>query len=249
MPQRPTSVSIGIMAVESRREHFARLAARIGGSVHVYVDDPPRGCWHGWRSTWELCARSELDATHIAILADDIAVCADFRATLDALVAARPESIVAGWLPRDQVSIAHAAGLRWASTRSLHFVQCLAMPRELGDRAISWIAAREAQLGDLWHTWDDERLRAFALAHGLDSYVPVPNICDHLGGDGTIASTFGHYFAPESARARAWLGEHGLGAGLDWSDLRAIGDQDVHPYRAPRILLTPYNRRTEEPPP
>lgn len=246
MSQQNTSVAFGIVAVESRRDHFERLALRIGGDVHVHIDVERRGCWYGWRSTWELCVRNEPRATHVAIATDDIAVCSDLRATLDALIAARPSDILAGWLPRDQVELAHAQGLRWASTRRLHFAQLLVLPLELGERAIEWIAAREHILGDLWGPWDDERLRTFALAHELEAYVPVPNVCDHLGGDGTIASTFGHRFAPESARARLWLGEPGRGADIDWSDLRAIGDQDVHPYRVPRILLTPYNANNDE---
>jgi hypothetical protein len=240
------SVAIGIMTIPERAEHCRRLVARIGGAVSVHVDINRRGCWAAWKATWIACALAQRRATHIAILADDIAVCDDLRATLEALVAARPHSPIGGWLPRDQVELAHAQGMRWASTRNLQFVQLLVLPRELGDRALDWICAREHLYGDLWGPWDDERLKAFTRAHDLETYVPVPNICDHLGGDGTIKSTFGHRFAPESARARVWLGEAGSGAAVDWSDLRAVGDQPVHPYRIPRVLLTHYNATTEE---
>ena len=234
---------IGIMAVEERREQVDRLVSRIGGDVHVFVDVERLGCWHGWRETWALCARAEPDATHIAVLSDDLAVCAEFRGTLTQLVAARPHAAISGWLPRDQVELAQADGLRWASTRVLQFVQCVVLPRELGERAISWIDAHESRFGAQWGPWDDERLKAFMRDQGLEVFVPVPNICDHLSGDGTIASTFGHRFAPESARARVWLGEGVSGAGIDWSDLRAVSDQVEHPYHAPRLLLTPYNTR------
>jgi hypothetical protein len=229
------------MTVDERRAPRERLVARIGGTVHVYVDTQRLGCWHAWRETWKLCTRAEPEASHVAILADDIAVCRDFRTTLERLVELRPHDIVSGWLPRDQVELAHARRMRWASTRSLQFVQCLVLPRQLGDDALAWIAEREPLCGATWGPWDDDRLKAFAHAHALEVFVPVPNICDHLSGDGSIASTFGHRFAPESARARVWLGEHLSGALLDWSDLEAIGDQPVHPYRVPRVLLTPYN--------
>lgn len=242
------TVAIGVMTVRERAEHLQRLVARIGGAVHVYTDTQRLGCWHAWRATWMLCRRLEPAATHVAILADDIAVCTDLRATLELLVAARPGDFIAGWLPRDQVGIAHASGIRWASTRRLHFVQLLVVPVELGERAIDWIDAHEHLFRDLWGPWDDERLRAFMSRAELTAYVPVPNICDHLGGDGTIPSTFGHRFAPESGRARVWLGELGRGADIDWSNLRAVGDQPVHPYQVPRILLTPYNSRAGEVP-
>jgi len=240
------TMAIGIMTIRERAALCERLAERIRGPVTVRVDIHRRGCWYNWKATWLTCAMNEPRATHIAILADDIAVCSDLRATLETLVAARPSSPIAGWLPRDQVELAHAQGLRWASTRHLQFSQLLVLPRELGDRALTWIYDRERLFGDLWGIWDDERLRAFMRAHELDVYVPVPNVCDHLGGDGTIKSTFAHRFAPESARARVWLGEYGRGAELDWSDLRAVGDQPVHPYRIPRILLTPYNSTDDE---
>jgi hypothetical protein len=240
------SIAVGVMTVSARRAHCERLVARIGGAVHVYTDELRLGCWHAWRSTWELCTSAELDASHVAILADDIAVCCDFRRTLECLAMARPHAAVSGWLPRDQVELAHARGLRWASTRTLQFVQCLLLPRELGESALAWIAEREPVCGDAWGPWDDDRLKAYAYAHALEVFVPVPNICDHLGGDGSIASMFGHRFAPESARARVWLGEHASGALLGWSDLDAIGDQPMHPYRVPRILLTPYNARNDE---
>ncbi len=234
-------LAVGIMTIRERAEHCRRLVERIGGAVHVYTDTQRLGCWHAWLETWRLCCRLEPRATHIAILADDVAVCADLRDTLEQLARARSSAPIAGWLPRDQVEIAHAMGLRWAHTRQLQFVQCLMLPRELGEHAIAWIDAREPVLGAAWGPWDDERLRAFATAHDLTVYVPVPNVCDHIGGDGTIPSTFGHVFAPESARARVWLGELGCGRDIDWSDLRAIGEQPVHPYRVPRLLLTPYN--------
>jgi hypothetical protein len=243
------SVAVGIMTIPARAEHCRRLVERIGGDLTVHVDVNRRGCWPAWKATWLACAANQPRATHIAILADDIAVCADLRATLEALVAARPHSPIGGWLPRAQVELAHAQGIRWASTRSLQFVQLLVLPRELGDRALDWVCDREHLFGDLWGPWDDERLKAFTRANDLATYVPVPNICDHLGGDGTIPSSFGHRFAPESARARVWLGEAGLGAAVDWSDLRAVGDQPVHPYRLPRLLLTDYNSNPDEVPP
>jgi len=235
------TLAIGVMTIPARAEHCRRLIERIGGDVNVHVDVNRRGCWPAWRATWAACALRQPCATHIAILNDDIAVCADLRATLEALVAARPQSPIAGWMPRDQVELAHAQGLRWASTRHLQFSQLLVLPRELGDRALDWVCDREHLFGDLWGTWDDERLKAFTRALDIVTYVPVPNVCDHLGGDGTIASSFGHRFAPESSRARVWLGEDGRGAEVDWTDLRSVGDQPVHPYQVPRILLTQYN--------
>ena len=140
-----SSVAIGVMTVEERGAHCARLVERVGGRVHVYLDRERRGCWHGWRSTWDLCV--EPGVTHVAILADDIAVCADFRATLNHLAAVRPSAPIAGWLPRDQVELAHAQGLRWACTRDLHFVQCLMLPREMGAELIAWVDDREPQMG------------------------------------------------------------------------------------------------------
>lgn len=215
-------IAYAMMAVPSRAQHVPTIAARLGQPLRVSVDNDRRGPWWGWRSAWDTSAAHDPDATHRAILQDDVDLCGDFHAALTACVAARPGEPVSAFLPRKSVETAHARGLRWVSTRRFLWAQCLVLPVDLGAEALAWIASRESSAPE-WGHHDDVRLAAAFNAFGRRVFVPVPNLLDHIG-DAIGGSTLGHNGPAARRRARVWIGQDGQGAHLPWHDLRHVAE-------------------------
>lgn len=224
-------LSISIMAVPQRRAHVEamvdRLQRQISASTanvvgpYVFWDTQLRGPWHGWRGAWESQA---LGATHHAVIQDDIRFCADFPDTLMALIRARPDSIISGFLPRKSVEKAVAGDLHWVRTRRFLWAQCVILPTSLGREAMRWIDEREGTAdASAWKHHDDSRLAAFFADRKLPVFVAVPHPVEHMA-DEIGGSVMGHNFAAPGRRARAWLGEGGLGAQRPWSDLRYMAE-------------------------
>lgn len=224
-------LSIAIMAVPSRSEHVATLEAalvtqittsRAAGDdvryVGVSMDAERAGPWANWQ---QAAALRSPDATHHAILQDDVVPCADLPATLTALIRARPEAVISGFLPRKSVEKAHAADLRWVACRSFLWAQCVVIPTATLTDMLIWIAGQEAERGAVWKQHDDSRIGDYLKSRKQPVYVPVPNVVEHIG-DAIGGSTMGHNFAPERRRARVWLGADGEGRLINWSDLREI---------------------------
>lgn len=227
-------LSIAIMAVPSRRAHVDALLDRLAAQVlrakkrgrgasfappMVFWDTDRAGPWHCWKGAWQ--ARP-CDATHHAIVQDDVLVCADLPETLLRLAEARPGDPVSGFLPRRSVELAVAADARWVSTRRFLWAQCLLLPASLGDAALRWIEDNE-RLNPDWRRHDDSRLAAFFEAHRRQVFVAVPHPVEHVG-DAIGGSVMGHHGPAAKRRARpgAWLGEEQPLGALDWSNLQSV---------------------------
>lgn len=234
-------LSFSVMAVPSRQDHVTRLVARLEGQIHearkvyaawgfdpsafcedvaVFYDEARQGPWHGWRGAWE--THRAAGSTHHVVLQDDVRISADLPLTLLAIARARPIDVVSGFLPRKSVERAQDLGLKWVSTRRFLWSQCVMMPTETGDRMLSWCDAAEGtERAKDWRQHDDVRIAAFLAEVNRPVFVTVPNLVEHVG-DEIGGSTMGHNQLPARRRARVWLGEDGSGAGVRWSDLRAV---------------------------
>jgi hypothetical protein len=228
-------LSLSIMSVPSRSHHVDAMLSQLNQQLlharargmdvvgtTVFEDTHRKGPWHGWRGAWE--THRGHASTHHVVLQDDLRFCADLPATLFHLAKARPSEVISGFLPRKSVETAHQKGLRWVRTRRFLWAQCVLMPVHLGDEALRWIDEREGtpEAAD-WRRHDDVRMAAFLTAKKLGVYVPVPHPVEHVG-DEIGGSVMGHNFLPHRRRARVWLGDHGRGSDIDWTNLEHVSE-------------------------
>lgn len=222
-------LSFAIQAVEQRRPHVETILDRLHaqlpqtpefvGVVSVAYDTDLLGCWHSWSRAWD-AHRVWADVTHHVVLQDDVLLCADFPETMMAIAKARPDDVVSGFLPRRCVNRAVASGKHWARTRRFLWAQCMMLPVALGDACVQWVADHEGTHASVpWGRSGDMRLASWLNAHRRPVFVAVPHPVEHIGDALPGKSVMGHNGKPEGRRARAWLGEHGRGAGLPWNDL------------------------------
>lgn len=229
-------VSVAIMAVPERAEHVAgmvrRLSQQIGSArdvglevfgVEVFVDWEKRGPWHCWRGAW--LSHDRYPSTHHAVIQDDVRFCDDFACVLARLAEARPGCPVSGFLPRKSTELAHTQGKSWVRTRRFLWNQCLLMPTDLGDSAVSWIDRHEGRgvaLDGDWRRHDDVRLAAYFASRRIPVFVAVPHPVEHIGDE--LGSVMGHNGPPGKRRARVWIGEDAKGAHLPWGNLDYVSE-------------------------
>jgi hypothetical protein len=225
------SLSISIMAVPSREEHVNKMITRLRYQIFeaqrqsfnikgpdVHWDTELKGPWDCWRKAWDW--HKCYDSTHHVILQDDLLFCADLPQTLCRMAQARPEDMISGFLPRKSVIEATEKDRHWVRTRRFLWAQCVLMPTVLGDSALAWVDEHEEANKAVWRRDDDVRISSWLISQGRPVYVAVPHPVEHIGDE--LGSVMKHNFDPKKRRAKAWLGEEGLGVGVDWSNLAYI---------------------------
>lgn len=231
MASKTPVISFAIQAVPQRRSHAESMLARLRqqaasvavvAGADVFYDDAYEGCWFSWTRAWAMHRRWP-GVTHHVVLQDDLLLCADLPATMHALASARPAEIVSGFLPRKSTVVAAASAVSWVRTRRFLWAQCVMMPTELGDACVRWVAENEGgEASAEWGNSGDMRLAGWLKAERRPVYVAVPHPVEHIGDALDGGSVMGHHGKPAGRRARAWLGEDGVGATLPWSNLAYV---------------------------
>lgn len=213
------TLSIAIQSCPPRAKRAVELARVLGGQAcearvfghHVLdpvitTDVEMRGARQGAALAWGAASNS---TTHHLVVQDDAVPCADFVATVAALVALHPADPISlcSLAPRGPGPV---PSLR--RTRRVLGAQAIVMPTELARTVAKYLAR-----GD--QTLDDE-----AIAHVLDALrvrllVTAPALAQH---DVSTPSLVGHDAVLDELVARDFIGPRSEARFLPWRDAPVI---------------------------
>jgi hypothetical protein len=177
-----TAVSIAIMAHPERAAWVDELRAELG-PVPVAWARPPWATVRDRGPVWRTCREAMLlhaDAPYHCVLQDDTVLGADFRARLECMVEAGEYIYCLFWRPH------HGYPMEATIARRLervgHFTKLGGSMFGVGmvypTRYIADIVAFGDRQG---RAADDMRVRGWAIANQVETYVPLPSLVDHRG--------------------------------------------------------------------
>lgn len=176
-----------IQAHPARAEMAERLAVECGGAVVIYDPDPdtaPRSAWRCYRAVLDYAVTRAAHITHVCVLQDDVTLCRNFTAAMNAAVAARPDRLIALFVagqPHDHVQAVWAAAERdepWARLPNDRWFPVVAAvwPIELVPALITYV---EGQTWPANFKADDEIVGRFLRSAKLDALATVPSLVQH----------------------------------------------------------------------
>lgn len=211
-----------IQSHPSRAVLLPRLLADLPDAQVVYdpePDNPLRSPWRCYLSCLEAAAASGAEST--LVLQDDALLCHDFLATVEKVIAARPESMIDLFIPgtdlggRQVVLKACYAGKNWARLDRAHFVPVVALiwPRSDVEALLAYVEAKPFPQ----RRWcDDANVAEFCRATRREVWATVPSLVEH---DDFTPSVIGaaHTNGRSPARVAAcWSGRE------EWSPLEIV---------------------------
>lgn len=211
------TVAIGVMTCAARWGQAEALAKRIGGPVTVVYDNGG-GVWATARRTWQALLAE--DATHALVLQEDVAVCRDFRESVEAACQARPEAELSFYANRKAITEARERGESWcAPGGDATWGQAICLPMAWVSEMLAWLDAPGAY-SHRWNRpisgfpddWDDRRVGAFLQEHKRPVLCSVPSLVEHTAPS---ASLLGHNNG--NRVARWFIGETVSGLSVDWA--------------------------------
>jgi hypothetical protein len=181
------NLSVAVQHHPSRAELLPRLASL--GEFEVVVDpEPDHPVRSPMRTYLEALRRTPPAATHRIIVQDDAVPGDRFLARLGALLAERPDHLLALFVPgrtllRRYMGEAHERGERWFPFPNYNWCPTVALcwPVELGADFLDFgevVVATRAARG-LATVGDDPYVGAWRRKRKLDVWCPVPCLVDH----------------------------------------------------------------------
>jgi hypothetical protein len=188
-------VSVAIQHHPSRRAALARLRAQLP-TAQVVTDPDPYGERNPWRTYQQCLRRVPTGASHHLILQDDVIVCPDFIAGLEAAIAAHPTRVLSLCITENEpynaqrVHIARLHGYSWVELMWLDqgsSPQALVWPARIAIDFAWWRAPSHPHIdamciaqGGLPWSKDDSRVIAEYWKHrGITAIATVPSIVHH----------------------------------------------------------------------
>ncbi|MFJ4677346.1 hypothetical protein [Kitasatospora sp. NPDC088783] len=182
--RRPVVISVAVMTHPERLGHARALAAALPRwPAAVAVDPHPDGPPTTLRAARAAWAAMPADATHHLVLQDDVALCRDFAARLDAAVAAHPDrplALYANWNAWNGAATRAAAlaGAGWAPAVPGEWTPSLALLLPRAD-VLALLAAVPADSAET--APDDVVLQRELASRGRRVLISVPHLVEHLG--------------------------------------------------------------------
>jgi hypothetical protein len=172
-------------------------------SIVIVADEARQGCWPTFRRALE-CGRA---GTHHLLLQDDLELCRDFVATVNAAIEARPHDILNLYTCSDVVPLVRERGEAW-----LQKLGCagpsMVWPRSLIAEFLAWQARHVVPE----FQYDTVRASLWMIKTGRKSYATVPSLTQHLGAE---SSTLGLNDADKIALC--YQGRERSGTEIDWT--------------------------------
>lgn len=165
--------------------------------------------WRDVKQCWEWGA--EQDGTHHLVLQGDVALCEEFGVTLRRALRAVPNrelTLYAGWQ-----SVRHAweQGHRWVRFDGCYWGQARCLPTA----DIPGLLSFNERYVDASYEHDDTRYQLWnQLAMRRDTWVPVPQLVEHLGADDSAKGNN----TPADLTAAVFVGDTDeTPADIDWN--------------------------------
>jgi hypothetical protein len=199
------------------------LGGRVGLDTHTsgwnYVKDGSRdGVWPTARRAW--IDHRRFESTHHLVIQDDITICKDFLASVNAALSVKSDVPVSFFDLSRGITDAEAKGLHWATRKSISMAQAIAIPTPMIDPAIAWIDKHVKPETE----GDDERLSIYFLSHGITVWYTVPSLVEHTDNG---QSLLGHPDKLPTGKRRiaaSFIGTNRSGLDIDWT----IGSDKPH---------------------
>lgn len=208
--------------VPERRAIVADLARVTGARI---VQDVAReGAWATNRKAWSWGLTT--GSTHHCVLQDDIGLCADFKATVEALVAVRPADPIWLFTQRSQPDPFNRPVCHWLRIRDPLAALGVVMPVRLVRSFLAWVSeVPSAYIGP--HN-DDVRWRLFLGRCRIEAWATVPSVVEHLQPSASFCGN-----SNGGRVARKFIGSDVSGLSVDWSvyeEAPTVGSFDWRSY-------------------
>lgn len=175
---------IKIMASPKRYAYVLNMCKVMGLDIEkdVFFDDRENGGSAAYTSekTWNL--PFEDGVTHRCVLQDDLIVCGDFADTLNRIVNVKPNAMFSLFCPQSRMEdYARRYGVPQLvkNKRGGIWGQAVVAPREIVGDFYNWgRKVAEEHNAKVFH--DDVMFGEYALEHGIEVYIPIPGIVQHL---------------------------------------------------------------------
>lgn len=203
------NLSVCIMHVpdDPNRRAWVRDMTRVlarGQLVPTICRDVDRkGVWPTAKSAW---LRYHPNCTHHMVLQDDVQLCTHFVKLVTTAIEHKPDEILCLYSPSQHLK---ARGTAWWRTRGGTWGQALILPRRRIHEFLNWSAAHV----DEEYTYDDTRMALWSIERGIDVWVTIPSLVQHLGMNNSLlghAGTIGN-------NARVSLNYNRDIESVDWS--------------------------------
>lgn len=179
----PLNLQVVIQSHPSRAELLPRLLVDLPGA-QVVLDPAPNDVQKNpWRTYLACLAALQPDASHLLVIQDDALVCHDFLATVEKVIAARPDSPICLFVPgvgllRNAILDACYHGRHWAEIPRSAFVPVVAVIYPRGD-VEALLAYVEAQPFARGRTSDDANVAEWAKRTRRTVWMTCPSLVDH----------------------------------------------------------------------
>lgn len=206
------NVHVNVMAMHEREDLYNAVAPRIG-EHDVFWGELGKGIWWNAKRAWSTYPD---DATHICVLQEDIAVCDDFRATLDAIVSEEPWRVITLCALGKFVAKVARGGHRWMRLPPWRpFGVGNVMPVAEAERWLEWCRINVPDGVPGRENSDDGRLGDWLTTTQRLLYAPVPSPIQHVGMGRSLV---GHdNFARNKMTTSDHIPEGISGLSLDWT--------------------------------
>jgi hypothetical protein len=140
---------------------------------------------------WRWCARQ--DVSHHVLMTDDIDTCPRFWSVIEAIVTARPNSVIGLLSNHPEAPRLRTEGVRWYRTNSWVVGPAYIVPHAMMVKLLAWSEARTpAGSVDKLGWSDDSELNEWITFHGpREAWHPIPTPISHHRGPSTWSHT-GH---------------------------------------------------------
>lgn len=206
-----TALSIAIQHTPNRADRRQWVQAMLAQlrtensniPIAVIEDTYQEGCWPTYRRALEVAG----DAPHHLVLQDDIGLCADFIRSVEEVIRARPNNLIALYTNAKAVLTVRERGESWLEKPGASGPSII-WPHELIDEFLEW---QDRHIDRIFE-WDTVRVSMWLIKTGKRAYATVPSLTQHLG---CVSSALG---LNDSNKVATWyIGDDRSGIGVDWS--------------------------------
>jgi hypothetical protein len=219
-------LSVAVMAVPERASRVAGLQRKMGRSAPVSWDHEHRGPWWNSRQAWRMVKGG---ATHHLVIQDDMTVCQDFIASVEAALTVVPLNPVGLYANRKEVEQAKVQDKSWVKVKYFLWGTATVLPIWLIPRYLQW--SKSNVLDEFHH--DDFRFGMFCESQRLDCFCTVPSLTDHEADKESIVGNR----SPLPRVARWYIGDDQSGLTVDWN--KGLDDAPTVNYGS---LLSKYSK-------
>lgn len=171
--------------------------------IELIEDAQLEGCWPTYRRALEAAG----DASHHLVLQDDLGLCRDFIRSVERVIPARPNNLIALYTNSESVFTARDRGESWVEKAGACGPSMI-WPKELIAGFLEW---QDTHINNSFG-FDTVRVSMWLIKTSKRAFATVPSLTEHLGSE---SSTLG---LNSPTKVASWyIGEDRSALDIDWS--------------------------------